>query len=469
MHLPDKKWLFIIGLIIVINLVLFCGIILLKENSVSNLYIIPAGVFSPGLPSSSQAALPVSTTLTPVVTTGITPVSPSTPVTAVIVPLIVPNVPASIPKDRSSLNVLRGEPFTINGTVDNLSITTVQVWLLDGTILTTIIPVMPDGTFQVTLDSRETDTLSRTFSPAVLVQYPRVPDQFAVSWDTKSHEAVETESGRTTPVLAHIDDPGMYPTTQVDYLGQGVTAAGDSAVIYFLNGVDGWITIDPVSPVQPGTLIVRGNTSLSVGTPLSISVGTENMHPTPKNYDWSHEIADSGTTLVDHGPFGVNRYSVIIDTSHLNTGKYLVSVESRDENLQANANSIVELVAKIPANPGTGNYIDWSRLTLPDLVVNESLTPVMLEGEWKIVPPGTQVTNNEVPYGSVIDCTPDGICRIFNQTGVQSLAVYNSNEARMMEVPNGAMIDSGTVGNVTFIRLHGDVVLTKIDEFPRSP
>ena len=176
----------------------------------------------------------------------------------------------------------------------------------------------------------------------------------------------------------------------------------------------------------------------------------------------------SGTTLVDHGPFGVNRYSVTIDTSLLNTGKYLVSVESRDENRQANANSIVELVAKIPANPGAGNYIDWSRLALPDLVVNESLTPVMLEGALRIVPPGTGVTNNEVPYGSVIDCTPDGICRIFNQAGVQTLAVYNSNEARIMEVPNGAMIDSGTVGNVTFIRLDGDVILTKIDEYSQD-
>lgn len=457
MDLPNKKWLCIIGLIIIVSLVLLCGIMLPKGNSVSNLYIIPAGVFSPGLPSYSQAPLPANTTSTPVVTTGIPQVSPSTPVTF-------PDVQASTPKDRSSLNVLRGEPFTINGTVDNLSIKNVQVWLLNGTISTAIIPVMPDGKFRINLDSRETDALARTFSSAVLVQYPKVPDQFAVSWDTKNHEAVETESGLTTPVLAHINDRGLYPTTQVDYLGQGITAAGDSARIYFLNGVDGWITIDPISPVQPGTLVVRGNTTLSVGTPLSISVGTVNMHPTPKNYDWSHELADEGTTLVDHGPFGVNRYSVSIDTSLLNTGKYLVSVESRDENRQANANGIVELVAKIPANPGAGNYIDWSRLALPDLVVNESLTPVMLEGEWKIVPPGTGVTNNEVPYGSVIDCTPDGICRIFNQTGVQTLAVYNSNEAHMMEVPNGAMIDSGTVGNVTFIRLHGDVVLTKIDE-----
>ncbi len=252
MYLPNNRWLCIIGLIIIISLVLLCGTILSKERSVSNLYIIPAGVFSP--PSVSYPASP-STIATP-------PVNAFSPVPVIGVQVTTANNQASTPDTRSSLNVLRGEPLTINGTVDNLSITKVQVWVLNGTISATIIPVMPDGTFQVTFDSRETDALSRTYTSAVLVQYPKVPGQFAVSWDTNRNEAIETKSGRTTPVLDHIKDPGMYPTTQVDYLEQGTRAAGDSAKIYFLNGVDGWITIDPMSPVKPGTLIVRGNTSL---------------------------------------------------------------------------------------------------------------------------------------------------------------------------------------------------------------
>ena len=327
---------------------------------------------------------------------------------------------------------------------------------------------MQNGTFQENLGPRETAALSRSFTSAVLVQYPSPPDHFAVLRNATTGDVIETESGQTTRILTHVGDQGSYPTTQVDYLDQGITAAGNSAQIYFLNGVDGWITIDPVGPVQPGTLVIRGNTSLPVGTPLSITVATVNGHPTPKNYDWSHEIADEGTTGVMYGPAGVNRYSGIIDTSRLNTGKYFIRVESRDDNLQANAESIVELIANVPANPENGNYIDWSRLSLPEMEVNDTISPVMLEGEWKVVPPGAGVTNNEVSYGSIIDCGPDGICRIFNQSGVQTLAVYNSNEARIMEVPNGAMIDSGTVGNVTFIKLNGDVVLTKIDEFPQG-
>ena len=58
---------------------------------------------------------------------------------------------------------------------------------------------------------------------------------------------------------------------------------------------------------------------------------------------------------------------------------------------------------------------------------------------------------------------------MFDTSGVQFLAVHDSNEAHMMGVPNGASIDDGgTVGNVTFIRLNGSTILTKIEENPGS-
>ncbi len=409
----------------------------------------------------------VNATSIPMGTTGIPAINASSPVPTIVAPLTKAYDPASTPAGRSSLNVVRGEPFTINGTVDNLSITDVQVWLLDGTISTTIIPVMPDGSFRITLDSLTTAALSRYFSSAIVVQYPSPPDHFSVMRNTTSGEVVETESGRATSVLAHLNDDGTYPTTQADYLEQVITAAGDSDTVYFLNGVDAWITIDPVSPSQPGTLAVRGNTSLPAGTELSIRVATINAHPTPQNYDFSHEITD-GTAVVSSGTGGASQYSGIIDTSRLNTGKYTILVASGDDNLQANTISTVDLIAPLPAHPEKGNYINWSRLALPDLVVNGTLQPVMLDGGWRIVPPGTQKSNNEVPYGSIIDCTPDGICRIFNQSGIQFFAVYDSNEAHSMEVPNGAMVDTERVGNVTFIELNGEVILTKIDEYPRG-
>lgn len=374
-----------------------------------------------------------------------------------------PSIP-SPPTDRSNLNVLRNEPFTINGSVDNLSITKVQVWILDGNISTIIIPVNSDGTFQVTLDPSITAALSRNFTSALVVQYPSPPDQFTVMQNETTGEVTNTGSSSANALLAHVEDTGSYPTTQEDYLERGIEASGNNATIYFLNGIDAWITIDPISPTQPGSLVVSGNTSLPAGTPLSISAATVFEHPTPKNYDSSHEFA-GGTAVVTSGTGGSNQYSGTINTSLLNTGRYNILVASENDSWQANAMSTVDLIAQVTGSPGKGNYIDWSKLSLPNLTVNASISPVMLDGAWEIVPPGTQTQNNEVPYGSIIDCTPDAVCRVYTSVGVEVLAVYNSNEEHGMGVPSGAMID-GSIGNVTLIKLNGNVILTKINEDP---
>ena len=68
--------------------------------------------------------------------------------------------------DHASFNVLRGEPFTITGTVPDRTMTTVQVWLLNGSISTTLVPVRPDGTFRITLDAGVTSALGRNFTSA---------------------------------------------------------------------------------------------------------------------------------------------------------------------------------------------------------------------------------------------------------------------------------------------------------------
>lgn len=369
------------------------------------------------------------------------------------------------PKVRQSLNVLRGKPFTINGTVRDRSIPEVQVWLLNGTIRTWSVPVMTDGSFQVSLSADETAGLPRGFSPALVIHYPTPPDQFTVNYDAVSANVTGTNA---TPerILSGVNNKEYYPTTLVDYLDQAITEYGDgnSCDIYFPNGVDAWIKINVISPGPPGSMNVSGTTSLPIGALLSISVATANFHPSPKNYDWSHEIAEGKATIIP-GTNGVNTFSTMIDTAPLNTGKYLILVESRDAALQATADSKAEIIAPLPSQPEKGNYIDRPHLETPALAVNATMQPVMLEGELKIVPPGTRTKNNEMPYGSIIDCATDGICRIFNESGIQFLAVYNSYEVHMMEVPNGAMIDSESVGNVSIIRLNGNVILIKINEY----
>jgi hypothetical protein len=270
-------------------------------------------------------------------------------------------------------------------------------------------------------------------------------------------------------ILTEVNDKQYYPTTQEDFLGQAINSPGtnNSCIITFLNGVDATLGIDPIPQGPPGTMTVSGNTSLPVGTSLSIEVSTVNTHPTPSNYDFSHEIA-SGSAVVTADTEGINRYSGAVNTSLLNSGKYVVYVSPENQTLQADATTYADVIAPITTQAGPGNYINWSALALPTLATNKTMTPVLLAGEWTIVPPGTSTQNNEVPYGSIIDCAPDGVCRVYDETGVQYLAVYNSNEAHMMGVPNGAMIDSGSVGNVSVISLNGSVILTKIDEYSRG-
>ncbi|HVP96485.1 hypothetical protein [Methanoregula sp.] len=374
--------------------------------------------------------------------------------------------PAPTFSDHGSLNVLRGEPFTLTGTVPDRTMTEVQVWLLNGSVSTSLVPALQDGSFSVTLDAGVTSALSRNFSSAIIAQFPSPPNHFAVTLDPATGQ-ITGSSVIPSRILTEVNDKQYYPTTQEDFLAQAIDSPGtnNSCIITFLNGVDATLDIDPISQGPPGIMTVSGNTSLPAGTSLSIDVSTVNTHPTPKNYDFSHEIA-SGSAAVTAGTEGINRYSGTVNTSLLNSGRYMVYISPENQALQADAMGYADVIAPISTQAGPGNYINWSALALPTLATNETMAPVLLVGEWTIVPPGASAQNNEVPYGSIIDCAPDGVCRVYDENGVQYLAVYDSNEAHMMGVPNGAMIDSAAGGNVTIISLNGSVILTKIDEYP---
>jgi hypothetical protein len=380
----------------------------------------------------------------------------------------VTQIPLQEIRPRPDLNVERGKTFTITGTVNNRSIKEVQVWLVNRTLSVRRVPVMADGTFTIVLRPDDTSVLPRNFSPALVIQYPVPPDNFTVTLDEVSGK-VTAPADVPSRILSEINDKGYYPTTLVDFLNQAIMqyGGGNSCDIYFPNGIDAWITLVPIPPGPPGTVTVAGTTSLPAGTPLSVTVVTAFTHPTPQNYDYSHEIAN-GNAVVVSGDGGTNRFSGTIDTSRLNTGRYMVIVDTGDDALQANANGFADIITTTVAVQKTGNYINWSSLSLPPLVVNKTLKPVMLDGEWKIVPSGTQQKNNEVPYGAIIDCTPDELCRIFSPTGTQFLTVFYSNEAHSMEVPDGAMIDTESIGNVTRIMLDGKTILTKIDEVQKA-
>lgn len=398
-----------------------------------------------------------------------TPGTVPSPVQATITPTITatPSPAANIASfsDHGSANVLRGKPFTISGTVPDKTMTNVQVWLLNRSVSTILVPVKPNGTFSFTLDAGTTAALSRDFSTVIVAQYPAPPDHFAVNYDPVSGQ-ITGSSAVPDRILKEVNDKQYYPTTQQDFLCQAIESTGtnNSCTVTFLNGVDAWIDIASILPGPPGSMVIAGNTSLPAGTQLSLGVATVNTHPTPKNYDFSHEYAD-GSAIVTEGQGGTNHYSGTVDTSLLNMGRYFVSVATGDGNLQADAHIYAEIISPSSVQSCTKNEINWSELNLPALQVNESLQPVLLAGELKIVPPGTPTQNNEVPYGSIIDCGAGGICRVFDASGIQFLAAYNSNEMHITEVPNGAMVDSSAGGgNVTIVSLNETVVLTTINE-----
>ena len=228
-----------------------------------------------------------------------------------------------------------------------------------------------------------------------------------------------------------------------------------------------WIEINPVTAGTEGITVVSGTTNLPPGTELDVEITTITFHTTTKSYDFSHELAGRSTIVVA-GTGGINNFSASIDTSLLNTGKYVVAASPVDNSGQVEGYVYMDIIVTREDYSGRGNYINWSALELPELVVNESIEPELPERGWLIVPPGTSTQNTEVEYGWIIDCGTDGICRIFDSSGVELYAVYDSNEVHMMEVPNGAMGDTRSVGNVTLIKLGGEVILTKIDEYPEG-
>lgn len=213
--------------------------------------------------------------------------------------------------------------------------------------------------------------------------------------------------------------------------------------------------------VYKDTITVTGSTNLPAGQNLSIDISTTNMHPTPRNYDWSHEMAQ-GTGSVFSGNATMNRYTATVDGSKLNPGEYFVSVEPENDQYSVRETRIFNLFPKPSRTPAPANFIDWVNLSLPKLRTNDSITPVMLSNEIVLVPPAGRTGPWQIPYGSIMLYSTDGIVRVFDDGGIQISAMYDSNQLHITAVPSGALISDN--GNVTRISLNNTLILTSIHE-----
>jgi len=215
-----------------------------------------------------------------------------------------------------------------------------------------------------------------------------------------------------------------------------------------------WINLSPLNTTTIGNLVVSGTTNLPPDTNLSVNLYSTAFHPGGMS---SHEHA------AGHGK--VFRSSCLtlfygsVNTSLLYPGEYILDVDTIDSEEEAYASGIIDLIPKIPTTPGRMNYIDWSRLAIPTLVVNDSIKPE-INSWWKIVEK-EKINRGDVTYGTVIYCAWDGICRVFDHNGTQYFTAYDGMS--ITEVPNNSSV-SCCDNNVTLISLNDQIILTKIHE-----
>lgn len=368
-------------------------------------------------------------------------------------------------KKSTFQNVVRNHPLLINGNLSSLKSEKVQLWVFDGNITSYILHTDRNNMFKKVLDSDWTNSLPGNFTSIILVEYPGTNGEFAVTKDSLSGEIKGTNKNVSSEILKEINTGERFPTMLIDLFEQAVSDSDTGGMCFMcrINSADGWIDIDSPYKINPHETVISGNTTLPLRTKLAVGISTVNIHPSPKNYDYSHEFAE-GEAEVVKGDNCFYKFSTVINTSKLNSGKYFITVESLNSSFKADSYIITEII-NLPEKVPEGNYINWSALLLPELKENKNINPQMPAGNLKIVPPGDSTQNNEVEYGSIIDCGADGICRVFDNSGTHLLSLYDSNELHTTQVPNNAMADSKSVGNVTLIKLNGDVILTRINEY----
>lgn len=212
-----------------------------------------------------------------------------------------------------------------------------------------------------------------------------------------------------------------------------------------------WIDIDPISDKQVGDIFtINASTNLSAGDEILVQVYNSRI---VRNI-----TGTSGTVKVNQGTGGINTISFVVNTSEFKPDEYIVS---EDATGQETFGIAFFNVFQKPVSPGNvtlkpKNFIDWEKLDLPTLKVNNSMQPENPSFANSDSDP-CQTTN-----GSIILFSTDGIVRIFDKNGAQTGACYDSRDFHSHGVPSGTMIDIR--GNVTTVFYGGERILTEIHE-----
>jgi hypothetical protein len=216
-----------------------------------------------------------------------------------------------------------------------------------------------------------------------------------------------------------------------------------------------WIKIDPISDKQVGDIfIVTSTTNVSVGEEILVQVYSPKFFPGGQQ-EFS---GTTGNVEVIQGSNGINTISFFVNTSAFRPNEYVVTEDA----IRQNATGFTPFnVLPAPVSSGNTtlkpkNFIDWEKLDLPPLKVNNSMQPEN---------PSFANSDSDpcqIPNGSIILFSTDGIVRIFDKNGSQTGACYDSRDFHSHGVPSGTMIDIR--GNVTTVFYGGERILTEIHE-----
>ncbi len=366
-----------------------------------------------------------------------------------------------LPAPESTLSVISGEPIEIHGTAQQPGSSMVRIWLFGPDTATVTEQHLPfNRSYSYPIPPEKT----RRFTDAtyvIVVQEPGVDNRFGITYNATSGEVASLYRNNLLFRLA--DARSMQTDNSAGSLIRAITdpVSRDCCTIYHIIAAPPQIEIEPIGTARKNTILVSGTTNLLEGERLGVHVMTTAMHPTPRDYDRSHERAETNTTVawVNATTRG---FSCTLNASLLRPGRYFLEVFPHNERYDVEAKQAFNLLPELSPTLLPKNTIDWEELYLPELIVNHSMEPVLLTHEVILVAADEQTKDYEIPYGSVMLFSVDGIVRVFDEEGQQTAAFYDSNALRMTEVPNNAMVRHGE--HIITVDLGEERILTKIYE-----
>jgi hypothetical protein len=224
-----------------------------------------------------------------------------------------------------------------------------------------------------------------------------------------------------------------------------------------------WIQIDPIGDKYVGeSFTITSTTNLSAGEEILVQVYSSTFFPGPKMQTREFSGATGAVTVIQ-GRSGINKISFVVNTSEFKPDEYVVSEDA----IRQDANSVVVFnVLPSPFSSGKmmlkpKNFIDWKKLDLPPLKVNNSMQPE--------IPKFTMNFNMDSQYqdpfyyGSIVVFSPDGIVRFFDKNGTQIAAYFDFGTLHSYALSSGVMTSS-PVDNVTTFTYVGERLITLIFE-----